>query len=99
MRRGQFNFDRITYLIYKDNVAAFEAFKAGEFDFIQAFIAKDWARQYRGGKFASGELVKREWQHGNAGRLPGLHLQYPPAEIRRSARASGASVWPWILSG
>lgn len=66
VRRGQFNFDRITYLMYKDNVAAFEAFKSGEFDFIQAFIAKDWARQYRGGKFASGELLKREWQHGNA---------------------------------
>ncbi len=66
VRRGQFNFDRITYLLYKDNVASFEAFKAGEFDFIQAFIAKDWARQYRGGNFASGKLLKREWQHGNA---------------------------------
>lgn len=66
VRRGQFNFDRITYQLYKDNVAAFEAFKAGEFDFIQAFIAKDWARQYQGGKFASGELLKREWRHGNA---------------------------------
>lgn len=66
VRRGQFNFDRITYQLFKDNVAAFEAFKAGEFDFIQAFIAKDWARQYQGGKFASGELIKREWQHGNA---------------------------------
>lgn len=66
VRRGQFNFDRVTYEVYRDPVAAFEAFKAGEFDFVQAFIAKDWARQYRGAKFASGELLKREWQHGNA---------------------------------
>lgn len=65
VRRGQFNFERITYQMYADNVAAFEAFKAGEFDFIQAFIAKDWARQYKGGKFASGVLHKREWRNGN----------------------------------
>jgi microcin C transport system substrate-binding protein len=65
VRRGQFNFERVTYLMYADNVAAFEAFKAGEFDFIQAFIAKDWARQYQGGRFKSGELLKREWRNGN----------------------------------
>lgn len=66
VRRGQFNFDRITYQMYRDPVAAFEAFKAGEFDFIQVFIAKDWARQYKGGKFARGELIRREWRHKNA---------------------------------
>lgn len=65
VRRGQFNFERVTYQMYADNVAAFEAFKAGEFDFIQAFIAKDWARQYQGGRFKSGELLKREWRNGN----------------------------------
>ncbi|MEO8296951.1 MAG: extracellular solute-binding protein [Burkholderiales bacterium] len=65
VRRGQFNFDRITYQMYGDNVAAFEAFKAGEFDFIQSFISKDWARQYQGGKFKSGELLKREWDNAN----------------------------------
>jgi len=65
VRRGQFNFDSVTYQMYGDNVAAFEAFKAGEFDFIQAFSAKDWARQYQGGKFKSGELLKREWDSAN----------------------------------
>lgn len=65
-RRGQFNFDRIQFEAYRDPVAAFEAFKAGEFDFIQVYIAKDWARRYKGGKFNSGELIRREWQHQNA---------------------------------
>lgn len=65
VRRGQYNFERITYQMYGDNVAAFEAFKAGEFDFIQAFSAKDWARQYQGGKFKSGEVLKREWESAN----------------------------------
>ncbi|MDH5708440.1 MAG: extracellular solute-binding protein [Hylemonella sp.] len=65
-RRGQFNFDRIQFDAYRDPVAAFEAFKAGEFDFIQVYIAKDWARRYKGGKFNTGELIRREWQHQNA---------------------------------
>lgn len=71
-RKGLFNFDRITYKIYKDNTAQLEAFKAGEFDYIQAFIAREWARQYVGGKFNTGELVKRELQHGNAGDFQGF---------------------------
>ncbi len=65
VRRGQFNFDRVSFIRYKDPVAAFEAFKAGEFDYIQVYVAKDWARQYRGGKFATGELLKQEWRHEN----------------------------------
>lgn len=65
VNRGMYNFDRISFDAYKDPVAAFEAFKAHEFDFIQVYIAKDWARQYKGGKFNTGELIKSEWQHAN----------------------------------
>lgn len=66
VRKGQFNFDRVTFRLYLDNVAAFEAFKAGEFDFIQSFISKDWVRQYKGRKFDSGELIKQTLPHFNA---------------------------------
>ena len=72
VRKGMFNFDRITYRLYTDNVASFEAFKAGEFDFIQAFISKDWVRQYKGKKFDSGELVKRTLPHRNAAGFQGF---------------------------
>ncbi|HWP18889.1 MAG TPA: extracellular solute-binding protein [Burkholderiaceae bacterium] len=72
VRRGMFNFDRVTFQIYKDNTAQLEGFKAGEFDYIQSFIAREWARQYTGGKFKSGELVKRELRHGNAGDFQGF---------------------------
>jgi microcin C transport system substrate-binding protein len=72
VRRGQFNFDRITYKIYKDNTAQLEAFKAGEFDFIQAFIAREWARAYSGKAFDRGELIKKELPHGNAGDFQGF---------------------------
>jgi microcin C transport system substrate-binding protein len=71
VRRGMFNFDRVTYKIYKDNTAQTEAFKAGEFDYIQVFSARDWARQYVGRKFTSGELTKTEWPAKNAGDFQG----------------------------
>lgn len=72
VRRGMFNFDRITYRIYKDNTAQTEAFKAGEFDYIQVFSAREWARQYIGKKFASGELIKAELKTKNAGDFQGF---------------------------
>jgi microcin C transport system substrate-binding protein len=72
VRKGTFNFDRITYRLYTDNVASFEAFKAGEFDFIQAFISKDWARQYKGRKWDTGELVKQTLPHRNAAGFQGF---------------------------
>lgn len=72
VRRGLFNFDRITYKIYKDNTAQLEAFKAGEFDYIQAFIAREWARAYTGKQFQRGELIKMELKHGNAGDFQGF---------------------------
>lgn len=66
VRKGMFNFDRVTFRLFTDNVAAFEAFKAGEFDFIQSYISKDWVRQYKGRKFESGELIKQTLLHQNA---------------------------------
>jgi microcin C transport system substrate-binding protein len=72
VRRGMFNFDRITYKIYKDNTAQTEAFRAGEFDYIQVFSARDWARRYTGKKFDSGELIRTEWRTKNAGDFQGF---------------------------
>ncbi len=72
VRRGLYNFDRITYKIYKDSTAQLEAFKAGEFDYIQAFIAREWARAYTGRQFDRGEIVKAELQHRNAGDFQGF---------------------------
>lgn len=63
VRQGQFNFDRIVVRIYKDETAKLEAFKAGEFDFMQEFSAGNWARQYRGKRFDSGDIVKKLFEH------------------------------------
>jgi microcin C transport system substrate-binding protein len=72
VRKGMYNFDRITYRLYKDSTAQLEAFKAGEFEYIQAFVAREWARAYSGKAFDSGQLIKRELQHGNAGDFQGF---------------------------
>jgi len=72
VRRGQYNFDRVTYKIYKDTTAQTEAFKAGEFDYIQVFSAREWARTYVGRKFDSGELIRRNLPSGNAGDFQGF---------------------------
>ncbi|HWM40946.1 MAG TPA: extracellular solute-binding protein [Burkholderiales bacterium] len=71
VRRGMFNFDRITYKIYKDTTAQTEAFKAGEFDYLRTFSAREWARVYVGKKFDSGELIKAEIPFKNAGDFQG----------------------------
>ena len=71
VRRGIFNFDRITFKIYKDNTAQSEAFKAGEIDYIQVFSARDWARVYTGKKFDRGELIRTELKPKNAGDFQG----------------------------
>ena len=72
VRRGQYNFDRVTYKIYKDSTAQTEAFKAGEFDYVQVFSAREWARTYRGKKFDSGELIRTELKSKNAGDFQGF---------------------------
>jgi microcin C transport system substrate-binding protein len=72
VRRGLYNFDRVTYKIYKDTTAQTEAFKAGEFDYLRVFSARDWVRTHTGKKYASGELLKSELPFKNAGDFQGF---------------------------
>ncbi len=74
VRRGMYNFDRVTYKIYKDNTAQTEAFKAGEFDYLRTFSAREWARVYVGKKFDSGELIRAELPTKNAGDFQGYWI-------------------------
>ena len=99
VRRGMFNFDRITYRLYKDNTAQLEGFKAGEFDFIQAFIAREWARAYRGRAFDRGDLIKRELTHGNAGDFQGflINTRLPKFKDVRVREAIGLAMdFEWM---
>lgn len=72
VRRGTHNFDRITMKYYKDTNIALEALKAGEFDFIAVSNSKEWAREYVGAKFDSGEIKKEELPHKNNAGMQGF---------------------------
>ena len=57
--RGQYNFDRVTYIYYRDRLPAFEDFKAGGTDFWLENSAKGWATDFGFDAVKRG-LVKRE---------------------------------------
>ncbi|NBS65602.1 MAG: ABC transporter substrate-binding protein [Betaproteobacteria bacterium] len=89
VRRGMFNFDRIVYKYFKDETARLEGFKAGEFDWIYENSARNWARGHTGPRYASGELVKREFPHSNAAGMQGFALnarrpQFSDVRVRRA---------------
>ncbi len=57
-RRGHFNFERVVYRMYSDNLIALEAFKAGEFDLIKEYRSRTWVRQHKGVKWEDQRIVK-----------------------------------------
>ncbi len=56
---GRNNFDSIRYDYYRDTTVALEAFKAGEYDFRQENVAKNWATAYDVPAVSRG-LIKKE---------------------------------------
>ena len=71
-RKGMFNFDEVIYKYYKDSTVMLEALKAGEFDFILVNHSKQWARDYVGPQFDSGEIIKQEVKHKNNAGMQGF---------------------------
>jgi microcin C transport system substrate-binding protein len=57
--KGQWNFDEIKYVYYRDRAPAFEAFKAGDLDYWLENSAKYWATAYDFDAVSKG-LIKRE---------------------------------------
>jgi microcin C transport system substrate-binding protein len=71
-RKFMFNFDTITIKYFKDQIVSVEAFKAGEFDFMNVNIAKQWQRDLTGRRFESGELLKKRFPHKNNAGMQGF---------------------------
>jgi len=59
VRAGRNNFDQIRYDYYRDATVALEAFKAGQYDFREENVAKNWATGYDTPAVAAG-LIKKE---------------------------------------
>ncbi|KVF42554.1 extracellular solute-binding protein [Burkholderia seminalis] len=74
VRIGTNNFERIVYKLYGDGVARLEAFKAGEYDVLVEYIARNWTRRDVGKRFDSGELVKREFRQHNGAGMQGFFM-------------------------
>ena len=89
VRKGMYNFDTITYKYYKDSTIAFEAFKAGEFDFFFENYSKRWARSHVGPRYVSGEILKTELPHSNNAGMQGFvfnirRAKFSDARVRRA---------------
>lgn len=63
VNRGKYNFDRVVVDFYRDNGVAFEAFKAGEFDFYIEHQAKNWLNNYRFPAVLRGDVIRTEIPH------------------------------------
>ncbi|MBS0308699.1 MAG: ABC transporter substrate-binding protein [Proteobacteria bacterium] len=72
VRRGMYNFDRISVRYYKDELARMEAFKAGEFDFLYENSSKNWVRSHKGPQWDRGDIVKKLFPHQNNSGMQGF---------------------------
>jgi len=63
VNRGKYNFDRVEVDFYRDSNVAFEAFKAGHFDFYIEHQAKNWANGYSFPAVTAGEVIRAEIPH------------------------------------
>ena len=61
--RGQFNYDRVHIEYYQDPTVAFQAFKAGQADYRQENISKQWMTGYDFPAVTNGLILKTELPH------------------------------------
>ena len=98
VRKGMYNFDRVTYKYYKDSTIALEAFKAGEFDFFFENYSKRWARSHTGPKYESGEVLKTELKHSNNAGMQGFAInarrdRFKDVRVRRALSLAYDFAW------
>lgn len=73
VNKGQFNFDTLTFDVYRDEQVLLQAFFAGEYDFRSENIAQNWFTQYENQKpVKDGSIVKEEIRHSLPAGLQGF---------------------------
>lgn len=72
INKGLYNFDAITVDYFRDNSVAFEALKAGQFDYWLEISAKNWAGAYNSPAFTQGRLKKEEIRNHNPTGMQGF---------------------------
>lgn len=64
LMRGQYNFDTISYELFRDETVLLQALFSGAYDFRQENIAKAWQEQYDGQRAVrDGLIIKEEIAH------------------------------------
>jgi microcin C transport system substrate-binding protein len=87
--RGQWNFDRIAHVYYRDRLPAFEGFKAGETDFWPENSAKGWATEFDFDALKRGSVKREEIPDGDIKPMQGFafNLRRPQFQDRRVRQA------------
>lgn len=70
--QGQHNYDEIRYEYFTDNIAMFEAFKAGDLTVFRELSAVKWANNYNYPAAETGAIVKSEIPHQRPSGIEGL---------------------------
>ena len=63
LNKGRYNFDTVTFEIYRDENVALESLKAGNYDFRRENSSKNWNTAYTGPVFDDGTIIKRNIPH------------------------------------
>lgn len=99
VRRGSFNFQRITYKLYKDTDTQVAAMRAGDFDFFAETRMRYWCCQFIGKRFDSGELIKEKVYNASLSPMNGyvFNLRRERFKDKRVRQALALAYdWEWL---
>ncbi|MBA4118780.1 MAG: ABC transporter substrate-binding protein [Candidatus Puniceispirillum sp.] len=65
LNQGRFNFDQVIFDYYRDAKVAFEAFKAGAYDFYADADPIHWQNAYDFKAVKDGRVIRQLWHHKN----------------------------------